>query len=434
MSKSVLVIGSGVIGLASAYYCARRGYAVTVLERNGETHGNCSSGNAGMIVPSHFVPLAAPGMVALGLKWMWNPESPFYIRPRLDRDLFSWGLKFWRAATPEHVHRSAPLLRDLSLASRACFEELAALPDGGFGLVKKGLVMICKTQHALDEEGRFAERANQLGVPAQTLDAKELAQLDPNVTMDAAGGVYFPKDCHLIPEQFLTKLKQHALNAGVQFEWNTEVSGFVSQGSRLTAVRTRRGDFAANEFVLAAGAWSQHVGRELGLNLPIQAGKGYSLTLEKPCQLPQICAIFAEARMAITPLAGKLRFGGTMEIAGLNEAINLRRIQGIIKNVPKYYPAFSPSDFDGIQPWCGLRPCSADGLPYLGRARKWANLIVACGHAMTGLSLGPITGRLVAEILTGETPTFDLQMLHPDRYESTFRLVQPVGRPAAFVQ
>lgn len=416
MSKHIIIIGGGVIGLASAYYCAQRGYRVTVIERNGEEHGNCSSGNAGMIVPSHFVPLAAPGMVALGLKWMWNPESPFYIKPRLNRDLLDWGLKFWRAATLEHVNRSAPLLRDLSLASRACFEELAALPDNDFGLVKKGLVMICKTQHALDEEGRFAARANALGVLAEVLDGKGLAQLDPNVRMDAAGGVYFPKDCHLLPDRFLAGLKQYAAKAGVKFEWSAEVTGFVQQNSRITTVQTNKGEFHGDEVVLAGGAWSPVIARELGLKIPIQAGKGYSLTLSSPRQLPQICAIFVEARMAITPMAGKLRFGGTMEIADLNEDINLRRVQGIIKNVPRYYPAFSPRDFEGISPWCGLRPCSPDGLPYLGRTLKFSNLMVACGHAMMGLSLGPITGRLVAEMLSGEKPSFDLRMLNPDRY------------------
>ena len=417
MSKQVLIIGGGVIGLASAYYAAQRGHRVTVIERHGEEDGNCSSGNAGMIVPSHFVPLAAPGMVALGLKWMWNPESPFYIQPRLSGELFSWGLKFWRAATPEHVRQSAPLLRDLSLASRACFEELAALPDSDFGLVKKGLVMICKTPRALDDEGRYAARANELGVPAEVLDGKGLAQLDPNVTMDAAGGVYFPKDCHLLPDRFLATLKQHAAKAGVKFEWNTEVTGFTQRNSRLTNIRTNKGEFSGDEMVLAGGAWSPVIARELRLHIPIQAGKGYSLTLAHPRQLPQICAIFTEARLAITPMAGKLRFGGTMEIAGLNEDINLRRVQGIIKSVPKYYPAFSPPDFEGLSPWCGLRPCSPDGLPYLGRTRKFLNLTVASGHAMMGLSLGPITGRLVAEMLSDEKPSFDLRLLNPDRYQ-----------------
>lgn len=416
MSKSILIIGSGVIGLCTAYYCARRGHQVTVLERGPESRDGCSFGNAGMIVPSHFVPLAAPGMVALGLKWMWNPESPFYIKPRLDFDLFDWAFKFWQASTAGRVNRAAPLLRDLSFASRACFEELAALPGNDFGLTTRGLLMLCKTQHGLDDEAKFAERANLLGVPAQVLDAKQADALEPNVTMDVAGAVYFPKDCHLTPSRFMAALKSQCEAAGVRFKWNTDVTGFVQQGSRLTGIRTARGEFRTDEAVLCGGSWSPVIARELGLRIPLQAGKGYSLTLPKPPQLPQLCSIFTEARLAVTPMGTSLRIGGTMEIAGLNEDINPVRVRGIIKSVPKYFPQFAESDFNGVAPWRGLRPCSPDGLPYVGRTEKFANLSLATGHAMMGLSLGPITGKLMAELLSGETPQFDLSLLSPDRY------------------
>ncbi|TAL07106.1 MAG: FAD-dependent oxidoreductase [Verrucomicrobia bacterium] len=416
MSKHILIIGAGVVGLSTAYYCARRGHRVTVLDRNGAERDGCSFGNAGMIVPSHFVPLAAPGMVALGLKWMWNPESPFYIKPRLDADLFDWAIKFWRAANEEHVRCSAPLIRDLSFASRALFEELAALPQTDFGLVTKGLVMLCKTQHTLDEEAKFAARANELGVPAQVLDTKELAALDPAVTMDVSGGIYFPKDCHLTPNRFMAALQAECERLGVQFVWNAEVRRLAALGDQLAAVKTEQGEFDFDELVLCGGSWSPLLARELGLKIPIQAGKGYSLTLPKPPQLPQLCSIFTEARVAVTPMGSSLRIGGTMEIAGLNEDINPVRVQGIIKAVPKYFPKFTPQDFDGIKPWRGLRPCSPDGLPYLGRTAKFTNLTLATGHAMMGLSLGPITGRLVSEILSGENSATDITMLSPDRY------------------
>src|SRR5262245_33006719 len=208
MSKRVVIVGGGVIGLSVAYYCSRRGHEVTVVDRAGQHDRGCSWGNAGIIVPSHFVPLAAPGMMALGLKWMWNPASPFYIKPRLDADLFSWGIKFWRAANAEHVRRSAPLLRDLSLASKKCFEELAALPNVDFGLVKKGSLMLCREQHALDEEAKSAEQARALGLPAEILDAKQVAALDPGARLDIAGGVYFPLDCHLPPARFMAALQR----------------------------------------------------------------------------------------------------------------------------------------------------------------------------------------------------------------------------------
>ena len=415
-SKHIVVIGAGVIGLSTAYYAMRLGHRVTILDRGPGTAEGCSFGNAGMVVPSHFIPLAAPGMVALGLKWMWNPESPFYIKPRLNWDLLSWSWKFWRAATAEHVTRSAPLLRDLSFASRACFEELAEIDGNEFGLVKKGLLMLCKTQHTLDDEAKMAAQARALGVPAEVLGARQTAQIDPAVRLDVAGSIYFPKDCHLSPNRLMACLRQQLETGGATFSFETDVIGFVQDGSRLTAVRTTRRNFGADEFVLCGGSWSPVLARALGLRLPMQAGKGYSLTLPHPRQLPQLCSIFTEARVAVTPMNGALRFGGTMEIAGLNEDINPVRVQGIIKSVPRYFPDFSVQDFEGIQAWRGLRPCSPDGLPYLGRTARFANLTLATGHAMMGLSLGPITGKIVAQILSGEKPEFELTLLNPDRF------------------
>jgi D-amino-acid dehydrogenase len=422
-SKTIVVIGSGVIGLSVAYYSARRGHRVTVIDRSPARRDGCSFGNAGMIVPSHFVPLAAPGAVSTALKWMLNPESPFYVRPRLDWDLVSWGWKFMRAANARHVERSAPLIRDLSFASRDCFEELAALPNNDFGLVKKGLVMLCKTQESLDHEAAFARQANQLGVPAEVLNARDVAKLDPDVTMDVAGGVYFPKDCHLSPNRFMEKLQKQCEALGVKFVWNTEL-GPVRLRKRADGTtnfccicdKSSSEEFSGDEFVLAGGSWSPLIGRELGLALPMQAGKGYSLTLAQPRELPQLCSILAEARVAVTPMGDTLRFGGTMEMAGLNEDINPVRVRGIIKAAVRYFPKFTAEDFAGIQPWRGLRPCSPDGLPYLGRTRKYSNLLIATGHAMMGLSLGPITGKLVSQMISGERSSLDLALMDPDRY------------------
>ena len=411
MGKHVLIIGGGVIGLSTAYYAAKRGLSVRVVDRGG---GGCSFGNAGMIVPSHFTPLAAPGMVAMGLKWMWNPESPFYIKPRLNWELAAWAWKFMRASTKEHVARCAPVIRDLSFASRALFEELAHTLD--FGLVKRGLLMLCKTQHALDEEARTAPTANALGVPAEVLDAKATAALDPAVTMDIAGSVYFPKDCHLSPERFMAALRGELEKMGVTFHNDTTVKGWRTEGRRVLAVETSRGEMEADEFALCGGAWTPGILRGLRSQLPMQAGKGYSLTLAKPRELPQLCAIFTEARVAVTPMNGALRFGGTMQIAGLDETINARRVAGIVKAVSRYYPQFSPDDFADVKPWAGLRPCSPDGMPFIGRIRAYDNLSTATGHAMMGLSLAPITGKLMADVFTHELPAINLALLDPERY------------------
>ena len=412
MSKKITILGAGVIGLSTALYCAQRGMRVTLIEKKAQQRDGCSFGNAGMIVPSHFTPLAAPGMVKLGLKWMWNPESPFYIKPRLNLDLITWGLRFWQASTKQRVDAAAPVLRDLSLLSRQCFEEIGL----DFGLVKKGLLMLCKKQQTLDEEAHMAAQALGLGIPAEVLDAKATAVLDPAVTMDVAGSVFFPKDCHLSPGRFITAMEEELKRCGAEILWETEVKGFRTEAGILKSVQTNCGEITSDEFVLSGGIWSDETARALDLKLPMQAGKGYSLTVKNPRQLPELCSICTEARLAVTPMDGALRFGGTMEMAGIDERINPRRVRGIICAVPDYFPAFQESDFSDIQPWSGLRPCSPDGMPYIGRTQRWKNLTIATGHAMMGLSLAPATGRIVADVLAGERSPVALELLSPDRY------------------
>ena len=416
MSKNIVIIGAGAIGLSCALHCARRGHQVTVIERHAAKRDGCSFGNAGMIVPSHFVPLAAPGAVKLGLKWMFDSQSPFYIKPRLSGELFSWGFKFWRASNAKHVQRSAPLLRDLNFASRALYEEFAAETQNEIGLLTKGLLMLCRSREALEEETKIATLANELGVPAEVMDARQVAKLNPGLTLRVAGGVYFPKDACFQPEAYMMQLQRLCEKAGVKFQWSTNVEALDVQGDRIAAVETPRGEFKADEIVLASGVWSPMVAGELGLKIPMQAGKGYTLTIVEPPEMPEVCAILTEARLAVTPMGRFLRVGGTMELAGLNDKINPTRVQGIIRSFKKYFPEFHSKNFEEAETWRGLRPCSPDGLPYLGRTQKYSNLIVAAGHAMMGMSLSPITGKIVGDIVSGEKPPFDLSLLSPDRY------------------
>lgn len=417
MSRRVAIVGGGVVGLCVARSCCDRGWSVTLIDRGRSVRDGCSFGNAGMIVPSHFVPLAAPGMIALGLKWMWNPESPFAIQPRLAWDLARWGWEFWRAATRTRVERAAPVLRDLNLRSREAYIQLSERFGESFSLTQRGLIMLCRTEAAYDEEAKFAERAKRLGVPADVVDAAGAAALDPTVRMDVRGGVYFPLDCHLSPQLFIDQLERSLERDGVRFLWGAESLGFEREGSRLRAVQTTRGPLEADEFVIAGGAWSTDLGRTIDLDLPMQAGKGYSLTLERPRQLPQLCSILTEARVAVTPMNGTLRFGGTMEIGGIDDRIRPARLRGIIKSAVRYFPEFRADDFEGIAPWQGLRPCSPDGLPYVGRSRRWSNAAVATGHAMMGLSLAPVTGQLIAELLDGRPASIPLELLSPDRFD-----------------
>jgi D-amino-acid dehydrogenase len=328
-----------------------------------------------------------------------------------------WSWLFWRACNRRHLHRAAPILRDLCLGSRRLFEELDDITGGTFELQKEGLLNLCKTQEGLDHEAHgLARIASELGIEARVLDARQTAALEPGTKLNIAGSVYFPIDAHLTPWRFAQALTALIKAMGVRFHWSTTVYGWRSEGGRIAAVQTTAGDLLADEFVLAGGSWSPSMLDGLGIRLPMQAGKGYSLTLPKPRFKLTKSLIFTERRIAVTPMGGALRFGGTMELSGINHEVRPERVRQIIESVPHYFPEFGEADFAGIKPWHGLRPVSPDGLPYIGRFHRHANLTAACGHAMLGLTMAPITGLLVAEILTGRKPSVDLTMLNANRY------------------
>lgn len=424
MSRRVVVIGAGVVGLFSALYARRAGFEVTVLEREGPERDTTSYGNAGLVVPSHFVPLAAPGAVLQGLRWMGDPESPFYLRPSLDPELIAWGWRFWRASGKERAHRAGPLLRDLHRASKRAYLELAERLGNPFGMRETGLLMLCTTEEGLEEEARAVARAIALGMPARVLSAAEVAELQPGVRLDVVGGVFFPEDAMLDPALLMRALQAHLVDIGVTFRWGARVEGLVASRGRIEAVRLA-GDaawgaggetLAADELVLAAGIWSESLARSVELRIPMRAGKGYSVTLATPPERLTLPVILSEGRVAITPLEDGVRFGGTMEITGVREGVAERRVRGIVRSVVRALPGYRAEDFASVPVWYGFRPCSPDGLPYLGRSARAANLIVATGHAMMGVSLAPVTGQLVGELLAGRSPSLPLGPLNPDRY------------------
>jgi len=416
--KHVLISGAGAVGLCCALFLRERGYEVTLIERDSAAGDGCSFGNSGIIVPSHFTPLAAPGAIGLGLRWLLDPASPFYIRPRFDPALASWLIHFARAANREHVKRAAPVLRDMLLASRELYEQLADHCDNAFGLVKRGLLMLCRTRTGLEEQARAARRARELDLPVEIVPPARAAELDPGIEMDISGAVFYPLDCHLDPRLLMRKLAEIAIAAGITIHWSTQLNGWRTNGARISAAVTSQGELTADEFVLAAGVWSSHALRTLDCKLPLQAGKGYSFTLPTPPQLPRLCSILSEAHVAVTPMGTSLRIGGTMELAGLDRSVSERRTQAIAAAASQYFPALRAQDIAQVRPWAGLRPCSPDGLPYIGRFARYSNLCVAAGHAMLGISLAPITGQLVAQVLTGEQPRIPLEPLSPQRYSS----------------
>ncbi len=416
--KHIVVCGGGVIGLCCAYYLAREGHRVTLIERRAEGADTCAHGSAGYISPSHVEPLAMPGMVLQGLKWMMDSRSPFYVKPRIDLDFFRWGRLFARSCSPQNVERCAPVLRDLCLESRKLFVAFSKESGDVFEFSENGLMNICRTSETLEKyAGGLARLANELGVEARVLDAKQTAAVEPGVRMDIAGAIFFPIDAHVTPRLFIPELVKQLKALKVDFRWETEITGWVEGGGNsLRAVRTSTGDIAGDEFVLAGGSWSPRLLKELGIRMPIEAGKGYSLTIPQSPVRVTTPMIFAESRVAVTPMGGALRFGGTMEFSGINSRIRPERIQQIKDAVQLYFPDFPVEAFDGVEPWSGLRPVSPDGLPYIGRFNTAPNLIAAAGHAMLGLTMGPITGSLVADIVAERAPSVSLDRLNPDRF------------------
>jgi len=411
-----LVIGGGAIGICCAYYLHGLGKNVTVVEKDNICSGS-SYGNAGLIVPSYGIPLAAPGVIVQGLKWMFNPESPFYIKPRFNRELLSWLWKFRGACSENNVRKALPILSGLSSASMELFDDLAALEGIHFGFEKNGIVEIFNTHKGFEKGAKDARRLQEFGIEHKILENDELMQYTQGMRSAAVGGVFFPGDAHLIPDQFVHQLARHLENKGVQLLSSVEVLGFETSGRKVTTVKTTRGDISVAEVILAGGCWSAAMARELKIKVLMEPAKGYSLTYKRPPGFPSIPLAMAEAKVVLTPMSDRVRFAGTLELAGFDLSINKRRLHAILKAVSAYFPDIDTDALELIEIWRGLRPCSPDGMPYLGRPRQYDNAIIAAGHGMLGISLAPITGKIVAQLASGQTPAVDIAALSIERFD-----------------
>ncbi|MDR6737008.1 FAD-dependent oxidoreductase [Sphingobacterium sp. 2149] len=413
---TVVVIGAGIAGLASAYYLVRDGWEVKILEKN-TLDNNCSYGNAGMIVPSHFTPLAAPGIVAQGIKWMFNSKSPFYVRPSLNPRLVNWGLKFLKHANRAHVDQHASAIRDLNLYSSRLYNELA-LEDGfDFELKQNGILMMYKSKEMQHEEIELAHRAQDLGLDVDILEGNAVQELEPNLKLDVLGAILYRCDGKLYPSKLMQQLIHYLKAAGVAFFEKTEVHKFVTSGNKIKEAISDRGSFQADAFVLTGGAYLPQLTSKLHINTPLMPGKGYSFMYqpEKENTLNH-AALLLEARVAVTPMNGQIRFSGTMELGPANDRIYENRVRGIVESIPKYYPELKV-DYPSEKIWYGYRPCSPDGLPYLGRLKKFDNVLIAGGGGMMGLSLGPAYGKVVADLLAGQKIEAEIAGFRPDRFD-----------------
>ncbi|CAI2765290.1 NAD(P)/FAD-dependent oxidoreductase [Flavobacterium collinsii] len=407
--KRVSIIGGGIIGLCTAYYLAKEGYEVTIFDQSPMDDG-CSYGNAGMIVPSHIIPLAQPGMIAQGMKWMFDSQSPFYVKPRLDANLIKWGLQFYKHANEKHVEKAMPALRDLSLLSKELYQDFAK-ENNSFFYEEKGLLMLYKTDKVAHEMFHEAREAEKLGLEVDYLSGAAIAKLENGTKTDVLGGIHYKGDAHLYPQKFMQFIKEELKRLKVEIHSGTTVQDFVFDHHKITKIVTDKGIFATDEVVLAAGSWSPSLAKKLGVSVSILPGKGYSFTLKDKNHKPSIPSILCEGKVAVTPMNNDIRFGGTMEITHTGDTkINKNRLQGIINSINEFYPDMQVEMPENKDTWFGFRPCTPSGMPIITRAKKVVNLTFATGHAMMGLSLAPATGKIITEIISGKTTSVDTKM------------------------
>ncbi len=414
MTKEVVIIGGGIVGLSAAYYLQKSGHQVTIIDKSDLTSG-ASFVNAGYITPSHIIPLASPGMITKGLKMMFNSASPFYMKPRFDMDFIKWAWYFKKSSSKAKVKKAIPLIKDINLLSRNLYEEIKASGDlGDFQLERKGLLMLYQTKGSYDHEIQVAQKAVKLGLEVRELSQSQLYTLEPNIKIEAKGAIHYECDAQTTPTELMPKLLKFLKRTGVKVRTNEAVEQLIIKKSKIYEVRTSKATYKAEEFVLAAGSWSGELLKKINIKLPLQPGKGYRINVSRPTGI-SMPAILMEASMAVSPMKGFTRFAGTMEFSGINTFIRKERVAAIAAGAKRFYPDLAITEEEMNNAKTGMRPVSPDGLPYIGRSSKITNLTIATGHAMMGWSLGPATGKLVSEIIDNKKTSMDITDFNPER-------------------
>ena len=411
--KDIIVIGGGIIGVSVAYYLAKSGHSVTLIEKD-QVSAGASSGNAGLIANGFAIPIPAPGVPSQGLKMLFDSASPFYIKPRLDIDLISWLWKFVRACNEEQMRAVIPVLLALGQGSFDLFDALHAKEDLDFGYEKIGRLILFTSDGSFKGWKKDVDLVREYGVEIELLDGEGARQIEPNLLPTVKHAIFCASYAHLDPERFTKEMGRLARLYGAEIITGTEVIAIEAEAGKISAVSTTKGTFSAEQVILAAGAWSAALARKLKIHLPIQPAKGYSLTYKRPRSSPVLPLSLAERKTAVTPMGDILRFTSTLELGGFDPSINQRRIETIRGAVKEYLPGME--ELSGEVEWSGYRPATPDDLPIIGRSQKIGNLIFATGHGTLGITHALITGKLVSQIIAGSTPAIDLELLNAERF------------------
>jgi D-amino-acid dehydrogenase len=410
----VIVVGGGLIGAASAYYLSQSGWQVTIVEQNRFGSG-CSHGNCGFVCPSHVLPLAVPGAARMALKSLLKPNSPFKIKPRLDVSLWSWLWRFMRRCNERDMLESAAGIRPLLASSRKLYDELFASEAIECEWQTRGLLFAFRTAAAMQEHIDGDERLDaSFGLNAKRFDSESLLALEPALKPGLAGGLLYESDAHLRPDRLMAGWRAVLENRGVLIHEQCRVERIADESGSVRSLNTSQGPLSADAFVFAMGAWTPLLNQHLGCKIPIQPGKGYSLTMPRPAVCPAYPLILEEERVAVTPMLSGYRLGSTMEFAGFDATLNPKRLNLLRRGASRYLrePYCEPV----LESWCGWRPMTYDSRPIIGRSPAWPNVWIAAGHNMLGLSMAPATGRLIAELVSDQQPHLDVRPYSATRF------------------
>lgn len=410
----VAIIGGGVVGAASAYYLSRTGVSVVIIDQS-VFGGACSHGNCGYVCPSHILPLNEPGMVGQTLRSMLRKDSPFYVKPRLDPALWLWLLRFATRCNEKHMLTAGRALQGLLVSSRALYRELIESESLECEWATEGLLYVYKDEPAWEryaETDRFLREHFEM--PAERWDGATLVKREPALRDGLAGAWWYRSDAHLRPDRLMGELRRVLTARGVRILENCAFEGWASEDAGALSGKTSRGPVRAKKWVVATGAWTPRWSAQLGCSIPIQPGKGYSITMPRPEPCPKIPVIFPQHRVAVTPMTSGYRLGSTMEFSGYDTSLSPRRLELLRRGAEPYLrtPYCEPVE----ETWYGWRPMTPDSLPFIGPAPRRPSVWVAAGHNMLGLSMATATGKLVAEALTGAKPHLDLAPFRIDRF------------------
>lgn len=409
----VLIVGGGVVGLACAYALLRAGRQVTIVEK-GRLAGATSHGNCGTITPSHAAPLAMPGVPLKVLRWMTQADAPFYVKPRWDPTLFAWLLRALRRCNREDFERTAVIKGELLMASRRLIEDWIVREQMDCDFESVGTLYVFRDLAAFDDFSWHETLLTRLGMAVERKDAAQLAAMEPALGEGVVAGYFQPQDAHLRPDRFAAELARVVRARGGTILEHRDVDGWIRHGDAVCGAMAGGERLEAEEVVLATGSWSRAMARDLGVKLPVEPGKGYSITYDRPALVPRIPLVLKERSVCVTAWADGYRLGSTMEFAGYDDNLNRVRLDALRRAAADYLR--EPEGPRVVEEWYGWRPMTPDDLPIIGPVVSRKGLWLATGHGMLGVSMSAITGELLAAQMTGNASPLNPRPFIPGRY------------------